>query len=291
MQELEKEFIEVIRDYCEKHILQDSTVLIKAFEKSCVDMITYQQTTKTIPIEHIALQFSETDYYFGKSNIKICFYEAGKPFENPVMVQDAPAKWLTAPLDAFSERISEYRDVHNKTKEWAELTKRKLLRMLLKMSGCYLKYPLRDVLQKGVADSIFHMEELSVSYGQQTEWQIPICRISEPIDPVFAKQDVSRRFRIYEGYVFRKQEMKDLDFTGSIFKGCRFERVKLENCIWNDVVFRNCTFKDAELINGTIYGALFDACQIDNLRSDTVKIRPDDSDMHAGIFRELQFIN
>ncbi len=291
LEEIQIGFLQKLKKYLDDKHGNDSVVLQQSLTEACIHMAEYQQKELAIPVEVISIVFLNTSYYLKKPMIRLFFFVKGMLWKEPLMYIDSNAEWLVKPMEIYEEQIADYARQYKKNKEWIEVEKRRMLRLLLKVTAYYIKYDVRDWCESEALQKIFKCDDFLITFGEYMDWQLTLHmqKSAKDISQCDEKEDLT--FTQFDNVVYKKKNFSDLNLSGTIFRDCRFTNCTMENVSFRDAVFRNCIFERVVANHIEIYGTRFEGCLFKNCKSNDIKEEPLEQDLAEGFYRETEWID
>ena len=172
-----------------------------------------------------------------------------------------------------------------------EVQKRRMLRLLLKLTAYYVKYDVRDWCESKVLQQMFKGDDFLITFGEYMDWQLPLYMQKNAKDIFQSVEKEDLTFLQFDDVVYKKKDFEDLNLSGTIFRNCRFTNCTMNNVSFRDAVFRNCIFERVVANHIEIYGTRFERCLFKNCKSNNIKEEQAEQNLVDGFYKETEWID
>lgn len=214
----------------------------------------------------ISLSFLRISLLQKKSVILAEVYKEVPYIKPPILAQEIPSEWMFSSFGNFQEDMSRrvedevlkryIRKPELKSYESAAVS------TILRYIFFYMKYIIRN-LEDEQAWTLFKQEaDLTISFGEYMDWQLPIAAIRPEIDLFLCDKETDRSFRRFKGLYYEGNDFSEWILDDCVFEQCKFRKMefigtKFRNTRFMDCTFEGCTFQEVSFMGASILNCMF----------------------------------
>lgn len=225
-------------------------------------------------VKYICISFLRSAMYVGEPVLLVEAYRDIPFLEDPILVREMDGSWFFPCWEQYRQNLEQSIRQQSlgryvREPERKSYDSKAISFMLVYLTVC-LKYMVRKLETYPEWQGFERMKEFTLSYGEYMDWQFPLLRIREEIDPfLWDDREMSfRKFqnRIYEEKAFQDWIMDDCvfrecTFRHTVFEGTQFRSTRFFDCIFEDCHFREVEFGGSSILSCRVKNTVFEDCR------------------------------
>ena len=259
-----KDTEEKISHHLKEHLEYTQNTISEVFTN-----IAVSQKKRNLPAGQIVISLIRNSVWNGKARAKIEVYDKNQVLGKLICTQDMDVSWMFVSWNFFHETIVRLAEEKGVSRYIREPVIRWLMESKLTEMAYYLyallKYITLDADQLPAYDLFERRDGFYMSVGEYQDWQKIIYAEMPVLDILYPNEAMPFIFQKIDGQKFCGIHFENLNLEKARFTNCEFERCTFTDVNLNDVRFIDCSIRDMKMLTGTMYGALFQRCYIEDM--------------------------
>lgn len=238
-------------------------------------LLEEQKCRQELQIKHVCISFLRSAMYVGSPVLFVEAYQNIPFLEKPVLTQELDAAWIFPCWKQYRRNMEE-RIRQQSLGRYVREPERKsydsrAVSVMLRYLALYLKYMARQLEYYPEWKELEQTKDFIVSYGEYMDWQFPLIRIREEMDPFLWDDKEEMTFRKFQSMVYENKEFPDwtmddcvfqeCTFRNTTFEGTRFRTVRFLDCIFEDCRFQGVEFGGSSVSSSHVKNTTFQSCR------------------------------
>lgn len=218
-------------------------------------------------VKYICISFLRSAMYTGAPVLLVEAYRNLPFLEEPILARELDATWIVACWEQYHHDLEQNIRQQSLGRYVREPERKsydsRAISLMLVYLTVYLKYTVRELETYPEWQELERMKNLTLSYGEYMDWQFPLLRIHEEIDP-FLWDDKEMSFRKFRNRVYEEKTFQDWIMDDCVFRECIFRRTAFEGTRFRAARFLDCIFEDCRFQGVEFGGTSILSCRVKN---------------------------
>lgn len=207
----------------------------------------------------ISLSFLRISLRHGKPVLLAETYHEMPFLMPPLLSWEIPAEWMFPAFRDYQEdiarRVQEEVLGHRIRKPELRSHESEAVSAILRYLFFYMKYAVRNIEEEEVWELFGKETDLTISFGEYMDWQLPIAAARPEIDLFLCDRGTDLTFRRFKGLHYEGNDFADWILDDCVFEQCTFRKMSFKGTKFRNTRFMGCTFEACRFEGVSLMGA------------------------------------